>query len=266
MIGKSRRRIRDLDDAPIGFLLASGKPPADAHAIAEIVGHLTNGHPHLRKVEVHDPGPDVAMVVVGGNVPVMVQWIDGPFPTERVPEEAERHAAAIRGHGHHLAVLSPGADSERGTGEKLLGSLAVIVMLQAAALCTKAHAVCWASSGGLYTPAEWTRGCTRYLRDGLIPVELLVRLITNIDRGRVYVSTMGMSLFGLREIEVWDSGRSPEGAREIVVDAVLDSLTHGEIVGRGRVWNWRVGPAEFRARSERSVLEHGQKVTTLVEV
>jgi hypothetical protein len=265
MIGRLRRRNVGLDNAPIGFVLASGKPPPDARSVAEVFDHLTKGHPHMRDVEVFDAEPPVATLVVAGVVPLMIQWIEGPFPTERMPEEVKRQTAALADHRHHLAVLSPGADSERDLGEKLLASLAVVVMIQAVALCTRAHAVCWASSGGIYTAQEWTRGCTRYLRDGLIPADMVTRLITNSDRGKVFVSTIGMKLFGMSEIEIWDSERSPDATRQIAIDAILDSLLAGEISHRGSVWSWRTGPAEFRVANRRSVLEHGERVTVLNE-
>jgi hypothetical protein len=263
MFGRRSQRNRDIDEAPIGFLLASGRPPPDAHSIAEVFDHLTSGHPHLGGVEVFDAEPAVATLAVAGVVPLMIQWTDAPFPTERVPEEAERQAGVVAGHRHHLAVLTPGADSERSLGEKLLASLAVVVMIQAAALCTRAHGVCWASSGGVYSTQEWTRGCTKYLRDGRIPVDLIVRLITNVDQGKVFISTIGMKLFGMKEIEIWDSERSPDATREIATDAILDSLIAGEISGRGSVWPWKTGPARFTVAIRRSVLEHGERVTVL---
>lgn len=255
----------EIDAAPVAFVLFDGSGPKSLAMVKQVFDPLVHGAQHMSPLTVHDDDYPYAMGVVGDSVPLVIQWPEAPFPAERYPESTERGASLIDGHSNHMAVLSPITDSGVSAPVKLLHAVSVVLAAQAIALTTKCRSIYWRSSDEHYSPHHWTRGCNGYLRDALFPIDQIIRFVENTDQGKNYISSIGMSLFDQREIEVWDSARPMTELRDLMTDAILDSIAAGEICGRGKSWQWKTEPAAFRTAKKRSVLAHGQRVNVLYE-
>lgn len=267
MFGISRRRSRgnSIDAGPMAFVLCKGGLPASVAQIKSVFDPLTSGAEHLSGLEIESEGPPVGTAIIGAGVPVVFQWMPGGIPTDRFGESAERHEPLIDGHDSHIAVLSPAIDAHMHNAMRMLHATAVVLAAQAIAMCARCQAVYWRNSDEFYQPDHWTRGCNNYLKRQLFPVDQIVRFMHHTEGGSSYLMTVGMSYFGLPEIELWDFRRPGEVMRSIAEDAVLDSVARGDIGRWGKTWEWGREPAVFAVSKQRSVLAHGQKVTVLKE-
>ncbi len=270
--GKPRGGFIGLDDAITGFVMYQHiNLPTFSDVINRLTHYLESSEltRKIGSVEIMtdpkalDNDGDVVSVLVGDVHSLHFQRSHTPVPFERL-EAAQDHVQMLQGSQSSIAVLTH-QDSQSSSGTVLRAIISAFA-IQSFHDCSPMQGVLWNPSSNILTPQQWTAQCAEFVKNGRIPIRLWIQMLTHSHANGVDAASIGMmGMFGIHEVEIWNSSRDEAEARDLLESAILDTIAQGPIVKRGKSWSTTTG-VHFKAGLKRSRLEHNEKVVRLLEV
>jgi hypothetical protein len=200
---------------------------------AEVVQFLQEHWPNIATAAESQSKPGVMTFSMDGDragmalVAKPLPWSDleGPCAAAWYWPQA---AAAFRRHAAHLiaTVMPEGRD-------RLATALRLTAMVAASGATSHALGVYWGPGRLVHAPEAFLQESLHMSRENL-PLNLWVdfRLGQNED-GTHSLFTTGLAAFGYREMEIWDSRRSPQSLRDSAYNVAHYVLEKGSVLKQG---------------------------------
>jgi len=241
------------------FVLCRAAEPSDLSQASQVVAQ-TLGSDYAAEV-----ANNIVTVTHGGQVVGFLAHVPAPVPNH----EAEEHAAGnllwpngnaeAAKHRSHVIVTNMGAEYR----SPIQSAVAVTRLALAALQLFDGIGVYWGDASVSNSREVFEEFCEGVSEDNLpVPVWLRFQLVPAADN-EFGVYTLGMSQFGLMEVEVARSPMEPQELVEFVANIANYLIQNGPVIADGDT----VGGSEderILVRHEASVADQGRRVYQIV--
>lgn len=247
----------------VAFAFFDDSITPDLDGICANGGKLLKAHGSFRDatVEVIEQERDQIGFMIAGDSGCLIQRMLLPFPAEKLDPDDPNRQRVVESQEHWGFVL-PTQDNPM---HRLIDLIKLSILMQSISMTHRVRGLVPSPLGVVFRASEWGEAIKNLVNDQILPLRHWVGYDYREESGQTDAASIYMDeLFGISNVEILNSARSPGETVDLLECAVIDSIMHGPLHKKAKQWVTKTGVL-YTVRYSKSMYDPARKATQLIE-